>query len=469
MQETFQVRRKRVEREIGRPQPWIFSATSHPATWQETIAMTTSKPRVGSAFLPRSISNFMLPAAPGAWQISYQISENWRNAVFRNWISAIAAVSLLTLAPIAARAQTSDLIVEKKTFEMPSYTTVAGETIKNVKIGWEAAGTLNADKSNAILITHFFSGTSHAFGKYKADDKLAGYWDAIIGPGKLIDTDKYYVISSDTLVNLNVNAPNVFTTGPASVNPDTGKPYGMSFPVVSIKDFVNVQKALVESLGIKKLKMVMGASMGGLQAYEWAASYPQMVDRFIAVISHSQPDPYLAAWVDLWAQPIRLDPKWNGGDYYDKEPPREGLKAALKLLTLHANQWEWAQKTFGMAPAEEGKDPARAINNKFKIEAFLETAATARAATADANHFIYFAKANQLASADPSKIKVPALIINTPTDLVFPEALVEETVKAIAANGTPVETAKIVGPNGHLNGVAAIAQAKDKIAAFLAK
>jgi homoserine O-acetyltransferase/O-succinyltransferase len=469
MQETFQVRRMRVEREIGRPQPWIFSAASHPAIWQETIAMTTSKPRVGSAFLPRLISNFMLPAAPGAWQISYQINEKWRNAVFRNWISAIAAVSLLTLAPVLARAQTSDLIVEKKSFEMPSYTTVAGETIKNVKIGWEAAGTLNADKSNAILITHFFSGTSHAFGKYKADDKLAGYWDSIIGPGKLIDTGKYYVISSDTLVNLNVNAPNVFTTGPASVNPDTGKPYGMSFPVVSIKDFVNVQKALVESLGIKKLKMVMGASMGGLQAYEWAASYPQMVDRFIAVISHSQPDPYLAAWVDLWAQPIRLDPKWNGGDYYDKEPPREGLKAALKLLTLHANQWEWAQKTFGMAPAEEGKDPARAINNKFKIEAFLETAATARAATADANHFIYLAKANQLASADPSKIKVPALIINTPTDLVFPEALVEETVKAIAANGTPVETAKIVGPNGHLNGVAAIAQAKDKIAAFLAK
>ena len=144
------------------------------------------------------------------------------------------------------------------------YKTAAGETIKNVKIGWQAAGVLNADKSNAILITHFFSGTSHAFGKYKADDKVAGYWDGIIGPGKLIDTNKYYVISSDTLVNLNVNAPNVATTGPASINPDTGKPYGMNFPVVSIKDFVNVQKALIESLGIRKLKTVMGASMGGL-------------------------------------------------------------------------------------------------------------------------------------------------------------------------------------------------------------
>ena len=366
-----------------------------------------------------------------------------------------------------AFSQPADLIVEKKTFEMPSYTTVAGEAIKGVKVGWEAAGTLNADKSNAILITHFFSGTSHAFGKYRADDKAAGYWDGIIGPGKLIDTDKYYVISSDTLVNLNVNAPNVVTTGPASINPDTGKPYGMSFPVVSIKDFVNVQKALIDSLGIKKLKMVMGASMGGLQAYEWAASYPEMVDRFVAVISHSQPDPFLIAWVDLWAQPIRMDPKWNGGDYYGKELPLEGLKGSLKLVTLHANQWEWAQKTFGLSHAEEGKDPAKAMNNKFKIEAFLETAASARAATADANHLLYLAKANQLASADPSKIKVPALIINTTTDLVFPDALVEETSKAIASNGTSVETAKIVGPNGHLNGVAAIAQAKEKISSFL--
>src|SRR3954469_10780835 len=127
-------------------------------------------------------------------------------------------VAVVFAIPAAAVAQ-GDLIVEKKTFELPSYTTVAGAPLKNVKIGWEAAGTLNADKSNAILVAHFFSGTSHAFGKYAASEKAAGYWDGIVGPGKVIDTDKYYVISSDTLVNLNANAPNVVTTGPASVNP----------------------------------------------------------------------------------------------------------------------------------------------------------------------------------------------------------------------------------------------------------
>src|SRR5215472_10636498 len=109
-------------------------------------------------------------------------------------------------------------------------------------------------RDDQIGQAHYFSGTSHAFGKYSSDDKTAGYWDAIIGPGKAIDTNKYFVLSSDTLVNLNVNAPNVVTTGPASIDPDTGKPYGMSFPVVGIKDFVRVEKALIDSLGITKLK-----------------------------------------------------------------------------------------------------------------------------------------------------------------------------------------------------------------------
>jgi homoserine O-acetyltransferase len=360
-----------------------------------------------------------------------------------------------------------DLLTEKKTFEMPSYTTVSGGTIKNVKVGWESYGTLNADKSNAILVTHFFSGTSHAAGKYKADDKAAGYWDSIIGPGKAIDTNKYFVLSSDTLINLNANTPGVVTTGPASMNPDTGKPYGTDFPIVSMRDIVNVQKALIDSLGIKKLKAVVGPSMGALQAYEWAVAYPDMMERIVPVIGAAGGDPFLTAWLDVWAQPIRLDPKWNGGDYYGKEPPAEGLKAALKIVSLHANAPEWASKTFGLAPAAEGKDPGKALDNEFKIEAALDQGSAARAAGSDANHFLYLVKANQLATADPSKIKVPALIIYAPSDLVFPPEWVERTIAAIKANGTPVKSATLSGPNGHLNGVLHIAQAGPAIKAFL--
>ena len=271
------------------------------------------------------------------------------------WLNAIAALALWS-APALAE---GELLTEKKVFELPSYTTAGGATIKGVRVGWESYGTLNADRSNAILVTHFFSGTSHAAGKYAPGDKAPGYWDAIIGPGKAIDTNKFFVLSSDTLVNLNANTPNVVTTGPASVNPDTGKPYGPSFPVVTMRDFVNVQKALLDSLGIAKVKAVVGASMGALQAYEWAVAYPEMVERIVPVIGAAGGDPFLVAWLDVWAQPIRLDPKWKGGDYYGGEPPLEGLKAALKIVTLHANGPEWAEKTFGTRAGGGGQGPGR--------------------------------------------------------------------------------------------------------------
>lgn len=376
----------------------------------------------------------------------------------------VAACLALSTAPALA-----ELLTKKQTFELPSYTTRGGATLKAVKVGWESYGTLNADRSNAILVTHFFSGTSHAAGKYAASDRTPGYWDAIIGPGKAIDTDKYFVLSSDTLVNLSPKDPNVVTTGPASLNPDTGKPYGPDFPVVSMRDFVEVQKALVESLGIARLKAVVGASMGALQAYEWAAAHPGMVERIVPVIGAAGGDAFTTAWLDVWAQPIRLDPKWRGGAYDPADPPKDGLAAALKVVSLHANGAEWAAKTFGSAPADPAKDPAAALANRYRIEAALDAAGAARANVADANHLLYLVRANQLTAVDPAGIKVPALVIYTLTDLVFPPAWVERTVAAIRGNGTPVETRVIEGPNGHLNGVLHIAPAGPDIAAYLAK
>ena len=209
--------------------------------------------------------------------------------------------------------------------------------------------------------------------------------------------------------------------------------------------------------------------MGALQAYEWAVAYPEMVDRIVPVIGAAGGDAYLGAWVEVWGAPIRLDPKWKGGAYDPQDPPKEGLAAALKVVTLHAQGPEWAAKNFGAAPAEEGKNPAAAIQNRFKLEAALDAAGAARAGVADANHMLYLVRANQLAAADPAKIKAPALIVYTPTDQVFRQEWIERTAAAIKANGTPVETVAIDGPNGHLNGVLHIAQAGAKIAEFLAK
>ncbi|MCE1238206.1 MAG: homoserine O-acetyltransferase [Hyphomicrobiales bacterium] len=387
--------------------------------------------------------------------------------------SLCAAVALVAAASFTARAD--DLLVEKKTFAMPSYTTVAGATIPNVAIGWEAYGALAPDKSNVVLVNHFFSGTSHAAGKYAATDKAPGYWDAIIGPGKAIDTNKYYVISTDTLVNLNTGDPRVVTTGPASIDPTTGKPWGMRFPVVSIADFVRVEKALLDSLGVTKIRMVAGASMGALQTWEWAAAYPDMVDRILPVIGAADADAYLTGWLDVWADPIKIDPNWNGGDYYGKEPPLKGLAAALKIVSLHALQRGIVDEQNGKTWADPARDPAASFDAKFRVQAAFDAAGLARAKVSDANHFLYLVKANQLFAPGgaksleeaAAKIKAPALVVYQPEDLVFPAPAVEASIAAVKKAGTPVSTFRLDGKRGHLDGVVSIVQAADEIRAFL--
>ena len=194
-----------------------------------------------------------------------------------------------------------------------------------------------------------------------------------------------------------------------------------------------------------------------------------MVDRIVPVIGAAGGDPFLIAWLDVWSLPVRLDPKWRGGDYPEDDPPVAGMTAALKTITLHAQQSDWARSTFGKAPAEVGKDPAQSLANRFKIEEDLQAFASARAASADANTFLYLIRANQLASAEPSKIKAPTLLVYSPTDLVFPQPWIERTASALREVGTPVDVVPLHGPNGHLNGLLRIAQAGIQIADFIAR
>lgn len=379
-------------------------------------------------------------------------------------------LSVATIVLLGGGAQAYDGPVEKKTFAMPQLTTLGGKTIKDVKVGWESYGKLNDAKSNVILITHFFSGDSHAAGKDPTG--RVGYWDPVIGAGKAIDTDKYFVIASDTLVNLNKGA---ITTGPSSIDPASGKPYGLTFPVVTIRDFVNVQKALLESLGVTKLHAVVGASMGALQAFEWAAAYPEMVERIVPVIGEAEAGGWLIEWLNIWAAPIMVDPNWNNGDYYGKAEPVKGLAEALKVVSLHAQGVEWANKTFGRKWAEEGRNPLDALGNKFAIEAALDKGAAARAASSDANHFLYLVKANQLFLAGHGgsleeglkKIKARTLLLPGQGDWVFPPQNVQRLRDQMKAEGKNVDLAEIEGPNGHLNGVLHIAKQGDKLKAFL--
>jgi homoserine O-acetyltransferase len=391
----------------------------------------------------------------------------------RHLLAALASLALA--APATAQGQSqapAELIVTKQSFEIPRFTTQGGQTIPNLRIGYQTAGRLNAAGDNAVLIAHFFSANSHAFGRY-APGGPAGYWDAIIGPGKPIDTDRYFVISADTPVNLNTGDPNTITTGPASTNPETGKPWGLAFPVLSMRDFVETQKALIDHLGVRRLALVAGASMGALQTLEWAAAYPELVARAMPVIGTDRMDAWLIGWLDIWAAPIRLDANWKGGDYYGGTPPSAGLAEALKIVTLHARDHLWAA-TIGPRPAD-GQDPRKSVTQRFQIEKWLDDAAAARARISDANHFLYLVRANQLflsgyesPEAAYARMRARFLVVPSLHDRVFPIEYNRRLIATLKGQGREVDVVELDGPLGHLEGVVSMAKAGDAIRRLMA-
>lgn len=374
-----------------------------------------------------------------------------------------------------AHAQESVGIVEKKSFTMPTYTTVGGKTLRNVRVGWESYGKLNDTRDNAIIVPHFFSGHSNAAGKYKAEAPAPGYWDSIIGPGKAIDTNRFFVISIDSLVNLNVKDGVTVTTGPATVDPDTGRPYGKSFPVVTIRDFVNVQKAVLDSLGVRKLHAAVGASMGAFQALEWAAAYPDFVERVAPVIGVAEADAYTIAKLGMWAQPVLDDPNWKGGDYYGGPSPDAGLVMSMRLATLDARHHGWADATFGRKWADAAKNPLHALDNRYLIEQTLEQVAKARARAADAGHFVYLVRANQLFTTAHlanleeglGHIKAKTLFIPAESDLLLVPGYAQKAVEILRKQGKAAEIAPIPGNGGHLDGVFAMPRVAGRLKAFL--
>ncbi|MEI8623179.1 homoserine O-acetyltransferase [Pseudoalteromonas sp. B137] len=367
------------------------------------------------------------------------------------------------------------ILVKKQHFTTEDFTTVSGATLPKVDIGWESYGKLNKNKDNVILITHYFSGTSHAAGKYKADDALAGYWDALIGPGKAIDTNKYFVISSDTLVNANWHDPNVITTGPASINPKTNKPYGLDFPVVTITDFVEVQKRLLDSLGINKLHAVIGASMGSFQALEWAVRYPEQVERLVHVIGAATMDAWTVSALEKWAMPIRLDKNWQQGNYYNKERPLAGLTATLLNITqdaMHPLIYNASFPNFEVLDDGALQD----IRTLPKVNQVLEARALAKAKLQDANHVLYLVRASQLFTAGRSanltdalkKVQAKTLLLPATNDLLLRPENVRNMDSIMDELGKEVTISEIAGGWGHLDGLFSIAPKAQKISEFLA-
>lgn len=362
-------------------------------------------------------------------------------------------------------------IVQKQVFELPRYRTVGGASLSDLRIGYQTYGRLSPRRDNTILVCHHFSGTSHVAGRYAPDDPEPGFWDGIIGPGKALDTERYFIIATDTLCNLDVGpAGTAVSTGPASIDPATGRPYGMRFPLLVTEDFVHVQRALLEGLGIGRLAAVAGPSGGSIQSLVWGVTYPERMRRIIAVIPPGLALPaYSVAQFDTWCAPIRLDPAWNGGDYYAGPRPEQGLRRALELITLNALHFDILEQGIGRAWGEPGRDPASSWQARYRVQDQIAEIAAQRAAAIDPNALLYMAKAFQQYDIRDrlERLQAPVLLMPAASDVILPPLLAEQALRQLKAAGRAAELVTIPGNGGHLDGLNRIAEVQEAIRDFL--
>jgi homoserine O-acetyltransferase len=312
----------------------------------------------------------------------------------------------------------------------------SGQKLGPVTIAYETWGTLNGDKSNAILIEHAFSGDSHAAGTYEGET-TPGWWDDLIGPGKAFDTDKYFVI-----------CPNIIggcrgSTGPASVEVTTGKPYGTKFPLITIADIVEAQRYLIDHLGIKKLLSVAGGSMGGMQALQWAASYPDRVRSAIPIATALKHSPQQIAFDEVGRQAVMADPNWQGGDYYGKALPDKGL--AVARMVGHITYMSNASMEDKFSRRLKSDGLTFTFNADFEVEGYLRNRGENFVARFDANSYLYITKAMDYfdLSGDKffhthKKIDTKFLVIAFSSDWLYPPEQSKDIVKLFKGNRCPV-------------------------------
>lgn len=334
-----------------------------------------------------------------------------------------------------------------------SFSFLCGKGISHVTIAYETYGTLNEDRSNAVLILHALSGNAHAAGYYSEDDKYPGWWDRYIGPGKPFDTNKYFFITSNVVGGCSGS------TGPASINPDTGKPYGLSFPVVTIHDMVNAQWHLVKSFGIEKLLSVAGGSMGGMQALEWSLAFPEMVQSVIAIATSASISAQSIAFNEVGRQAIINDPHWNNGNYYGGTVPGAGLSLARMIGHITYLSEAHMHEKFGRRFQEENISQYDATS-EFMVESYLHYQGGKFVDRFDANSYIYLTRAIDFFDlardyGEGSLIKAferalsNFLVVSFTSDWLYPTSMAKEIVRALRANGANVVFTDIETDKGH--------------------
>ena len=328
-------------------------------------------------------------------------------------------------------------------------------TLAHVDVAYETYGTLNERRDNAILVCHGITGSSHAAGKYAPQNRSVGYWDGLIGPGKVFDTDRFFVVAPNALGGCRG------TTGPSSPNPATGKPYGPTFPIVTIRDMVRVQERLLrEHLGITSLALVTGGSMGGMQALEWAVTYPDYVRAIIPIATSARYGARGIAFNEIARRAICLDPRWQNGSYYGSPHggPDAGLALARMVGTLTYMTEEVLQDRFGRKPESETSALERDLFARFDVERFLHDEGDALVKRFDANSYLYMSKAvdlHDISRGYPSledalaRIGAKSLLIAISTDELFPAYQSEEIVHALRRHGRDVEYLLLDSAYGH--------------------
>lgn len=327
-----------------------------------------------------------------------------------------------------------------------------GGRLNEIAVAYETYGKLNKERNNAILICHALSGDAHAAGWHKGEEK-PGWWDIIIGPGKALDTDKFFVICSNVLGGCKG------TTGPSSPNPKTGKPYGLDFPFITVRDMVDVQKRLLDHLGIHGLFAVVGGSFGGMQVLQWCVSYPEMVRLAVPIATSAYSSPQQIAFNEVGRRAITSDPDWDNGNYYGGAPPARGLSLARMIGHITYLSDESMHQKFGrrlQGKTEFGFDLA---SLDFQVESYLSYHGDAFVKRFDANSYLYITKAidyfdltknGTLSLAEAFKgTGTKFLVVSISSDWLYPPYQCKEIAEALSANDIDVRHCTIRSNYGH--------------------
>jgi homoserine O-acetyltransferase/O-succinyltransferase len=346
-------------------------------------------------------------------------------------------------------------IVERKQFTFADaadpMSLDCGASLGPITLAYETYGALNADSSNAILLTHALSGDAHVAGRHAEEDKKPGWWDTMVGPGKAFDTNRFFIICSNVLGGCQGS------TGPSSIDPTMGKPFGLTFPIITIADMVRAQRELIRHLGIEKLLCVAGGSMGGMQTLEWVTLYPTMMQSAMVIASTHRSGAQQIAFDAVGRNAIQADPQFKNGQYHDAEAPANGLAIARMLAHITYLSEEGMHGKFGRTLQD--KDQLEyGFNNEFTVESYLNYQGAQFVNRFDANTYMYVTKAldyfdisERYGSLDAAmeQVQCNVLVLSYSSDWLYPPAHSKQIVDALASQQKDVTYCNIESSYGH--------------------